>query len=70
MLSPGLFILGIIFYSTKTINWKGISHSPYTNGNMADNVNEKGYDVFPNDNERVSVKTTSRTSGRGHVFFK
>ena len=41
----------------------------YTNGNMTDNVNEKGYDVVTKDNERISVKTTSRTSGQGHVSF-
>jgi len=41
----------------------------YTNGNMADNVNEKGYDVVTKDNERISVKTTSRTSSQGHVSF-
>jgi len=41
----------------------------YTNGNMADNVSEKGYDVVTKDNERISVKTTSRTSGQGHVSF-
>ncbi|WP_172370425.1 DUF6998 domain-containing protein [Sporosarcina jiandibaonis] len=41
----------------------------YTNGNMADNVNEKGYDVVTKDNERISVKTTSMSSGHGHVSF-
>ena len=41
----------------------------YTNGNMADNVNEKGYDVVTKENERISVKTTSLSSGQGHVSF-
>lgn len=41
----------------------------YTNGNMAENVNEKGYDVVTKDNEKISVKTTTRTSGHGHVLF-
>lgn len=30
----------------------------YTNGNFAERVNEKGYDVVTKDNERISVKIT------------
>lgn len=41
----------------------------YTNGNMADNVNEKGYDVVTKENERISVKTTARTTSTGFVSF-
>jgi len=41
----------------------------YTNGNLAEHVNEKGYDVVTKDNERISVKTTTRMSGQGHVSF-
>lgn len=41
----------------------------YTNGNMAEHVHEKGYDVVTKENERISVKTTTRTSGRGYVSF-
>ena len=41
----------------------------YTNGSMAENVNEKGYDVVSKENEKISVKTTSRTSGHGNVSF-
>jgi hypothetical protein len=41
----------------------------YTNGNMADNVNEKGYDVVTKDNERISVKTTSLSRRQGHISF-
>ena len=41
----------------------------FTNGNLAENVNEKGYDVVSKDNERISVKTTTRSEGRGHVAF-
>ena len=41
----------------------------YTNGNLAENVNEKGYDVVTKENERISVKTTARTSNNGFVSF-
>ncbi len=41
----------------------------YTNGNLAEHVNEKGYDVVTKDNERISVKTTTRTSSQGHILF-
>lgn len=41
----------------------------YTNGNMAANVNEKGYDVVTKDNERISVKTIIMSSGQRHVSF-
>lgn len=41
----------------------------YTNGNLAEHVNEKGYDVVTKDSERISVKTTTRMSGQGHVSF-
>lgn len=41
----------------------------YTNGNMAEAVNERGYDVVTKDNERISVKTTARTGSTGFVAF-
>ena len=41
----------------------------YTNGNLAEHVHEKGYDVVTKDNERISVKTTSRTSASGFISF-
>ena len=41
----------------------------FTNGNLAENVNEKGYDVVSKDNERISVKTTTLSEGTGHVAF-
>lgn len=41
----------------------------YTNGNMADAVNERGYDVVTKDNERISVKTTARIGTTGFVAF-
>ncbi|MDN5710452.1 MAG: hypothetical protein L0G95_13495 [Planococcus sp. (in: firmicutes)] len=41
----------------------------YTNGNMADSVNERGYDVVTKDNERISVKTTARIGSTGFVAF-
>lgn len=41
----------------------------FTNGNMAESVNEKGYDVVTKDNEKISVKTTTRSGGHGHVLF-
>ncbi len=41
----------------------------YTNGNMAENVNERGYDVVTRDNEKISVKTTTRLGSQGHILF-
>lgn len=41
----------------------------YTNGNMADAVNERGYDVVTKENERISVKTTARIGSTGFVAF-
>lgn len=41
----------------------------YTNGNMADAVNARGYDVVTKDNERISVKTTARIGSTGFVAF-
>lgn len=41
----------------------------YTNGNMAEAVNERGYDVVTKDNERISVKTTARNNSAGFVAF-
>lgn len=41
----------------------------YANGNLAENVNEKGYDVVTKENERISVKTTARTNNNGFVSF-
>lgn len=41
----------------------------YTNGNMAEHVHEKGYDVVTKENERISVKTTSRKTSNGFVSF-
>lgn len=40
-----------------------------TNGQLASEVNQKGYDVVSLENERISVKTTTMTSGTGHVAF-
>ncbi len=40
-----------------------------TNGQMATNVNQHGYDVVAESGERVSVKTTSMMSGGGHISF-
>lgn len=40
-----------------------------TNGQMATNVNQHGYDVVAETGERVSVKTTSMMAGSGHVSF-
>jgi len=39
-----------------------------TNGQMAINTNEKGYDVVSKQGERISVKTTTMTEN-GHVSF-
>lgn len=41
----------------------------YTNGNLAEHMNEKGYDVVTKDNERISVKMTTRTSSQGNIPF-
>jgi hypothetical protein len=41
----------------------------YTNGNLAEHVNEKGYDVVTKENEKISVKTTTMSNGQGHVSF-
>ena len=40
-----------------------------TNGQMATDVNQKGYDVISQDGERISVKTTTMDGGTGHVPF-
>ncbi|NVN55621.1 hypothetical protein FLM52_07460 [bacterium Scap17] len=40
-----------------------------TNGQMATEVNQRGYDVVSGDGERISVKTTAMMSGGGHVAF-
>ncbi len=40
-----------------------------TNGQMATEVNQKGYDVVGDDGERISVKTTAMMSGNGHISF-
>ena len=40
-----------------------------TNGQMANEVNQKGYDVVGRDGERISVKTTAMTGYGGHVAF-
>ena len=40
-----------------------------TNGQMATNVNEKGYDVVGESGERVSVKTTGMLGSSGHISF-
>jgi hypothetical protein len=41
-----------------------------TNGRMATEVNQKGYDVVSSTNERISVKTTATTKGEArHVTF-
>lgn len=40
-----------------------------TNGQMATEVNQKGYDVVSGDGERVSVKTTAMMGSGGHVNF-
>ncbi|BCE02632.1 DUF6998 domain-containing protein [Marinicellulosiphila megalodicopiae] len=39
-----------------------------TNGQMAPNTNEKGYDVVSSIGERISVKTTAMTSGGSAKF--
>ena len=40
-----------------------------TNGQMATEVNQQGYDVVSADGERISVKTTAMMDSRGHVTF-
>ncbi len=40
-----------------------------TNGQMAANVNQPGYDIVGESGERVSVKTTGMMTGSGHVSF-
>jgi Family of unknown function (DUF6998) len=40
-----------------------------TNGQMATEVNQKGYDVVSGDGERISVKTTARMKNTGHISF-
>lgn len=40
-----------------------------TNGQMATEVNQKGYDVVSGDGERISVKTTAMMGGSGHISF-
>lgn len=40
-----------------------------TNGRMATEVNQKGYDVVSSANERISVKTTATVGSAGKVHF-
>jgi hypothetical protein len=40
-----------------------------TNGQMATEVNQKGYDVVSGNGERISVKTTAMMGSGGHVAF-
>jgi len=40
-----------------------------TNGQMATEVNQHGYDVVGSDGERISVKTTAVMSPSGHIAF-
>ena len=40
-----------------------------TNGQMAPEVNQRGYDVVSGDGERISVKTTAKMNGSGHISF-
>ncbi|USD67869.1 hypothetical protein [Vibrio sp. SCSIO 43136] len=40
-----------------------------TNGQMATETNQAGYDVVSGDGERVSVKTTGQLYGAGHIAF-
>jgi hypothetical protein len=40
-----------------------------TNGRMATEVNQRGYDVVGSDGERISVKTTATSGVGGHVSF-
>jgi hypothetical protein len=40
-----------------------------SNGQMANQVNQKGYDVVGSSGERISVKTTAMMDNAGHVSF-
>lgn len=40
-----------------------------SNGQMANEVNQKGYDVVGSDGDRISVKTTAMMDSAGHVSF-
>lgn len=40
-----------------------------TNGQMATDVNQKGYDVISQGGEKISVKTTTMDGGAGHIPF-
>lgn len=40
-----------------------------TNGQMATEVNQKGYDVVSSEGERISVKTTAMMGSGGHISF-
>jgi len=40
-----------------------------TNGQMAPEVNQRGYDVVSGDGERISVKTTAVMNSNGSFFF-
>lgn len=40
-----------------------------TNGRMAEQSQQAGYDVTSKNNERISVKTTTMMEGSGHVSF-
>jgi len=40
-----------------------------TNGQMAVTVNQQGYDVVSAEGERISVKTTAKMDGAGHIAF-
>jgi len=40
-----------------------------TNGQMATQVNQRGYDVVSAAGERISVKTTAQSGYEGHVAF-
>lgn len=40
-----------------------------TNGQMATEVNQRGYDVVSSAGERISVKTTAQTGYEGHAAF-
>jgi hypothetical protein len=40
-----------------------------TNGQMATEVNQRGYDVVSGTGERISVKTTAQTGYEGHASF-
>lgn len=40
-----------------------------TNGQMANQVNQKGYDVVASNGEKISVKTTAMKGASGHISF-